>query len=79
MMNQVNTYETDVVDRGAISFLPFYYVMVAPFQTTGLLSLLGIIVTAGVLLFALYRLILPKFYEQVAAAAPNQGSVRQEA
>ncbi|MDO7872211.1 MAG: ABC transporter [Enterococcus casseliflavus] len=79
MMNQVNTYETDVVDRGAISFLlPFYYVMVAPFQTTGLLSLLGIIATAGVLLFALYRLILPKFYEQVAAAAPNQGSVRRK-
>lgn len=51
MMNQVNTYEADVVDRGAISFLlPFYYVMVAPFQTTGLLSLLGIIATAGVLL-----------------------------
>lgn len=79
MMNQATSYDTEVLDRGAILFLlPFYYVMTVPVQVSGLFSFLGIIGLCGVLIAALYWLILPKFFEQVAAAAPNQGNLTRK-
>lgn len=79
MMNQVTSYDTEILDRGAIVFLlPFYYAMTTPFHLSGVLSFVGIIGLAVLLVGALYWLILPKFFEQVAAAAPNQGNLTRK-
>ncbi|OTN77750.1 hypothetical protein A5886_002851 [Enterococcus sp. 8G7_MSG3316] len=79
MLNQVNTYDTEIIDRSGIAFLrPFFYVMTTPFQLNGLLSLVGVLAISVFLIAALYWLILPKFFDQVAAAAPNQGNVTRK-
>lgn len=79
LMNQTSSYDTTVLDRKAISFLmPVFYAASTPFVMSGWLSYLGIIAVAIVLLLLLNYLILPKFYEQVTEAAPNNGSVKRK-
>lgn len=59
-------------DRPAIAlFMPFYWMMHAPFQLNGLLSWAGFITLNLLGLWLIKRTILPKLYEQLLDASPN--------
>lgn len=54
------------IDRSPITiFLPFYYVMHAPFSIAGLVSFIAMILVTGVILWLIKITILPKLYEQL--------------
>ena len=79
MMNQTSSYDTQIMDRRAIAFLlPFFYIMHSPFAVAGIGSFAIVLVVCLLLLGAIRFFILPKFYDQVAMAVPDHGSVRRK-
>ena len=79
MMNQTSSYDTQIMDRGPLPFyLPFFYIMHSPFAVAGIGSFAIVLVVCLLLLGAIRFFILPKFYDQVAMAVPDHGSVRRK-
>ena len=75
--NQFLRY-TDHGSRGHCLLLPFFYIMHSPFAVAGIGSFAIVLVVCLLLLGAIRFFILPKFYDQVAMAVPDHGSVRRK-
>lgn len=76
-MNQ-DTADSYVTDRNIIlPMLPLFHITHAPFSSTGLLSIVGIIVLLLILAFLVKWQILPQLYEQVTNISSTEQVVRR--
>lgn len=78
-LNQQANGAASGVDQGKISLLlPFFYGITEPFQLSGILSWLGLLLVAGGLLVILGRFFIPKLLEQLSATMPTEQKINKK-